>query len=560
MLRPKRESPLWVRTLRHLEAALAQRPGDLRLLITLGETQLAAGDQAAAQATAQRALDAQPEHPMALDFMARCLARAGRHADAAAVLERALVTAPNDPRLLGNLGGALAQLRRFAEAEPRLEAALQAMPEAPGTLAALAFVYQETGRAEAAKNAVARALARDPGHVPSLLRRAELARDDDDAALAIESARAAVARAPDQGGALGTLAAALADSDEIEEALGVAARALAIDPELDQAHAVIANLLLATGRFAQAWPHHARRTTGAGGGTHRPPPPLPIWQGGSLAGETLFVYGEQGPGDILFYGSCLPDLARRAAAEGGRVALAVEARLVTLLARCFRAFEVTSDAGWPPPPAAATCALAIGDLPARFRATESDFPPRLDYLNPDPAAVERWRARYRDLGPGPAIGISWRGGATAVEKARRGLSLADWAEVIGRPAVRDAATVWVNLQYGDRAAELADFAAATGLAVADWPEAVSDLDDFAAQVAALDLTISITNTTVHFAGTQDRPVWVLTPARPHWAWMRAREDSPWYPSLRHFRQGPAEEWPDVIGRVGVALDGWLADR
>jgi len=89
---------------------------------------------------------------------------------------------------------------------------------------------------------------------------------------------------------------------------------------------------------------------------------------------------------------------------------------------------------------------------------------------------------------------------------------------------------------------------------------VSDLDDFAAQVAALDLTISTTNTTVHFAGAQDRPVWVLTPARPHWAWMRAREDSPWYPSLRHFRQGPAEEWPDVIGRVGVALDGWLADR
>ena len=133
------------------------------------------------------------------------------------------------------------------------------------------------------------------------------------------------------------------------------------------------------------------------------------------------------------------------------------------------------------------------------------------------------------------------------------MELGDWAPLLSR-----SGATFVSLQYGDRASELASFRSVHGITLHYWEDAVVDLDDFAAQIEALDLVISVANTTVHFAGALNKDVWTLAPAQPSWRWQLEREDSPWYPSMRILRQGWDEPWSAVLGRATADLDVRLA--
>ena len=159
-------------------------------------------------------------------------------------------------------------------------------------------------------------------------------------------------------------------------------------------------------------------------------------------------------------------------------------------------------------------------------------------------------ARYAALGPGLKIGISWRGGGGDLVRNRRSLALASWARMLRR----DSEHV-VNLQYGDCAQELAAAERSHGLSIADWDDAdpLADLDGFAAQVAALDLVISIDNATVHMAGALGRPVWALLPKPADWRWGTEGDETVWYDSLRLFRQARPGDWAPVMGTISDAL-------
>ena len=200
--------------------------------------------------------------------------------------------------------------------------------------------------------------------------------------------------------------------------------------------------------------------------------------------------------------------------------------------------------------------VAFGSLPRHFRRREQDFNRQeARYLATDPAAVERWRTRYAELGEGPNIGISWRGGVSALERSRRSASLTDWSALLADPRL----TV-VNLQHGDCAEELADLKSTHGVTVHSWDNTAVDFDDYAAQIDALDLVISMANTTVHFAGALDKPVWMLAPAQPSWRWQIDRTDSPWYRSTRIFRQGQDQTWRQVLNGIGDELKPWIEAR
>ena len=131
----------------------------------------------------------------------------------------------------------------------------------------------------------------------------------------------------------------------------------------------------------------------------------------------------------------------------------------------------------------------------------------------------------------------------------------DW-----RPLAEIEGIRFVDLQYGDTAEERARFERQTGTPIIhdDGIDQIADLDAFAAQVAAMDLIISVSNTTVHLSGALGVPTWVLLNTLPLCVWMAEGEDSPWYPSLRLFRQTRAGEWADVIGRVADALQDFWA--
>ena len=148
------------------------------------------------------------------------------------------------------------------------------------------------------------------------------------------------------------------------------------------------------------------------------------------------------------------------------------------------------------------------------------------------------------------VGVSWRGGPTPEIIRMRSIALAQMAGIFAMPGVHG-----INLQYGECSGELKEAEEKTGVVIHSWDDAdpLRDLDGFAAQIAALDLVISVDNSTVHMAGALGVPVWVLLPFVPNWRWMLKRTDSPWYPAARLFRQPSSGDWPSVLEEVSRAL-------
>jgi ADP-heptose:LPS heptosyltransferase len=148
------------------------------------------------------------------------------------------------------------------------------------------------------------------------------------------------------------------------------------------------------------------------------------------------------------------------------------------------------------------------------------------------------------------VGISWRGGSNPDAILRRSIELEQWSRLFSVSGV-----YFINLQYGDRAQELQKAQETFEVVIHDWEDAdpLKDLDWFAAQIAALDLVISVDNATVHMTGALGKPVWTLLPFIPEWRWMLNREDSPWYPTMRLFRQPAPGDWESVMKKVADDL-------
>jgi hypothetical protein len=261
------------------------------------------------------------------------------------------------------------------------------------------------------------------------------------------------------------------------------------------------------------------------------------------------VWGEQGVGDQVMFASAVPDLLDR----GARCVIEADTRLEPLFRRSFSgisflARDTTTAAEIEH--FAADYQVFVGSLCRWLRPSPASFPSRPGFLKADSALTEGYRQRYRErFGDRPVIGISWRGGTREIARIRS-IPLAAWS-----PVLRQRNFGFVNLQYGDCRADLAAVQCEMGVEVFhdDMVDPLKNLDGFAAQTAAMDLVISIDNSTVHMAGALDVPVWVLLPAVPDWRWMLDRSDSPWYSSVRLFRQPKVGEWSPVIDRVAEEL-------
>jgi hypothetical protein len=209
------------------------------------------------------------------------------------------------------------------------------------------------------------------------------------------------------------------------------------------------------------------------------------------------------------------------------------------------------DTAWLEACGAIDAQIAMGSLPRYFRTSRAAFPAHTGYLRADESSLERWRERLSGLGPGPKIGISWRGGTVHTRTRSRSVELVELAPILRTPGVH-----FVSLQYGECAEDIARLQASHGIAIGHWPEALADYDQTAALVAALDLVISVQTAVVHLAGALGRPVWVLVPAVPEWRYQLSGEDLPWYPAARLFRQVAAGQWAEVCERIAAELARW----
>ncbi len=447
-----------------------------------------------------------------------------------------------------NLGSLLEESGDLSGAEASYRAALGVQPNSSEAMYNLGKLLQGQDKPGVAAEWYRKALEVQPDLAPAHNNLGIVLLEEDAIEAASRHFKRAIECDPAQIEAHRNLAKSLRELGQPDRALDVLNKLIARVPELAEAHWDRALLWLLSGDFERGWPEYEWRWEGEG--LRRRRFPQPLWDGSDLHGRTVLIYAEQGVGDEVMFASCFGDVM----AQAGQVVIDCDPRLAPLFSRSFPAAIVhggpqTDENGWLDKVPHIDTQAAAGTSPGFLRPSLRGFPQHDGYLIPDRHLVEKWRDRYTSLGSGTKIGISWRGGHVS-QARKRSTRLEQWEALIG---VDDA--VFVNLQYGSRAREIDEFRQRYGLAINDWSDVdpLRDLDDFAAQIAALDLVISVDNSTVHLAGALGVPAWVLQPFAPDWRWLLGVEDSYWYPSVRQFRQSVRGDWAGVLHAAREAL-------
>jgi hypothetical protein len=315
-------------------------------------------------------------------------------------------------------------------------------------------------------------------------------------------------------------------------------------------------VLLRSGRYAEGWPlYEARQHAGqAQNQVSTPEVRYPRWRGESLAGRSLLVVTEQGFGDVIQFCRYLPMLRARGVAT---LTVACHPALRSLLESSGwvdACVPLDQPSAWP----AHDCWCFLMSLPALMQTTLDSIPSAMPYLFADDAKRSRWHARLNEqAGSKPKIGLVWSGeprpwlADSLSAFSRRWFDASLLAPLLSRTDV-----TFVSVQKGrmarDQLKRLPD-----ALRPLDPMDEVKDFADTAALVAALDLVITIDSAVAHLAGALGKPVWILLCSHACWRWLDGRDDSPWYPTARLFRQDRSGDWTPPLERTGAALDRWL---
>ncbi len=493
-----------------------------------------AGKLPEAEAGYRRILAVQPNHADSLHYLGLIAAQLGRHDRAVELIGRAVAVRPGMPDYLNNLGLSLLVLGRAADA---VDAHRRAVTQAPGMAEAhnnLGNALRALDRPAEAEASYRQALALAPDMAPAHNNLGAALADLDRLDEAERSYRAALERWPDYPEAYNNLGNTLRALGRWPAATASYRQALALAPDYAEAHYNLGWSLLLAGDFAEGWTEFEWRWRIAGGQVARDLP-APFWTGEPLDGRTLLLHAEQGAGDTFMFCRYVALAARR-----GRVVLEAPAPLVGLLSRLPGLAGIVT-AGAALPPFDLHCPLL--SLPRAFGTTLATVPAEIPYLAADPVRIAAWRERLRGIG-GRRIGLVWAGNPTQRDDRRRSIPLAALAPLATVPGV-----TFVSLQKGRRETP------PDGMRLVDWTDELRDYDDTAALIEALDLVVGVDTGVVHLAGALGRPVWVMNRFEPYFAWMTERADSPWYPSLRQFRQTAPGDWVGVIESVRAALLG-----
>jgi Tfp pilus assembly protein PilF len=442
--------------------------------------------------------DVRPQLTQALD-----LETAGKLDEAEELYGKVLELDPTNFVALDRRAIMCSKRGEHAEALRLIQAAMRANPRSGETASDMGAILERMGRLDEAKDSYERALVLRPNQP-----------------------------VPHNGRGL-----ALAAKGRYQEAIAAFTRAIEIDPGYADARFHRALSLLVVGDFATGWDEYEWRWAVGDTKAVRPNFPIPDWNGEPLAGKGIYLYVEQGFGDAIMFARYAPLVAAR----GATVLFCVRPPLKPLLAGLPGVIVgVPGDQG---PRCHYMCPLL--SLPRIFKTRLETIPADVPYIRPLPERAEKWNARIPDDGK-LKVGLVWAGGRDYKADHVRTIGSNSFAPLLDNAGVR----------YFSLHTELRDEDAARMAARPDIVHFGSELADFAdtaAVISRLDLVISVDTAVAHLAGAMGKPVWLLLPFTPDWRWLLGRDDSPWYPTARLFRQPRIGDWPSVIARVREAL-------
>jgi tetratricopeptide (TPR) repeat protein len=531
----------------------------------------------AAEALYQAVLARNPDHPGALYQLGIVRLQQGDFEDALPLIRRALDRDPDCCEARVNFGVALHALNRPAEALEHLERAIALAPERADAHYNLGRALQVLNRAADALGCYQRALALKPGYAEAHNNLGNVLLALNRPMEAVASFESALALRPDYADAHSNLGIAFHALDRYEEALASYARALALRGDHADAHNNLGLVLrdmnrhaeaiacfeqaqvvkpdmvdaqvneslarLALGDFEAGWKKYQWRRLAAS--FHRRKSPRPLWLGNwDLAGQTILLHGEQGLGDTLQFARYVPLVARL----GAQVILAVQRPLAPLLTGLAGVSILRAQGDTVPP---YDCYCPLPSLPLAFGTTVDTIPAEVPYIGVPADRAEKWRPVTEAMGR-PRIGLMWAGNL-AHPNRRRWIAL---RHLLPLTQMRDLHFVALQRELPEGDAPLLESAQVPTF----LRERQADLADTAALIAGLDLVITVDTAIAHLAGALGKPVWVLLPFSADWRWLRHRDDSPWYPTARLFRQPALGDWAGAVAQVRNALAAERAGR
>jgi tetratricopeptide (TPR) repeat protein len=530
-----------------------------------------AGKLAEAEAIYRRVLQLEPRHPDALNLLGLLMGDSGRLELAVELLTAAISSNPTVAQFHANLGEMNRRTGRMPEAAQSLQRALEIDPRLVDIYNTLGVVLKSLGKSREAISAFSQAVQRAPHFaeaqynlglglrgekqfkeaVAPLRKAVELKPHDIEAQGQlgmtlfeigeIEEAeailRSVVAKAPQSADAHNNLGSLLYQTEKLRESIVMYRNALELDPKMDHVHWNLAIALLRSGDLPNGWPEYEWRLKNRWS-VLKTPFPQPRWDGGPLDGKTILLHTEQGFGDTLQFIRYLPTVAEK----GGKIVLRCQPELVRLLEKLPKIARMETD-GFSLGPFDVYCPLL--SLPLIFGTTLETIPGKVPYIKANKEIAASWAKRLGRRRKSIRVGLAWAGSRAHRDDEHRSIDLVKFAPLAvlanlelhslqKGPAGEQAKNLPENMKIADHAAEIDDFA------------------DLAGLMDKLDLVISVDTAVAHLAGAMGKPVWVLLPVSSDWRWMTDRTDSPWYPTMRLFRQKRGQPWEKLIADVAKA--------
>ncbi|MHC4624753.1 MAG: tetratricopeptide repeat protein, partial [Planctomycetota bacterium] len=487
-----------------------------------------------------------PGHPVVLHSLAMIAYQAGRYEAALELLREAVADSPQVPQFHNTRGLVLEALGKFNQATQAYERAVSLKPDYAEAYHNMGIAMLAQGQYVEAVKKCRKAISLTSGYAQVYNTMGFCLERQGRCAEAVQSYKRAVQLAPDFAEAHNHLGVVFSAMDRHEEAIEHYRRAVQTDPEYAEAHWNLSLALLLTGRLAAGWKEYEWRCNpGLGMTTYPHCYDEPQWDGSSFAGNRLLVHYEQGLGDTIQFVRYLPAVKAR----GGTVILEVRKPLIDLLRR-FPGVDELVEASLDMKPAMEfDLHVSLMDLPGLLGTTLDNVPAGVPYLYADSAKAGYWREKLS--GPDFKVGIVWSGSSMYERNHVRSCRLEYFASLAAVEGIK-----LYGLQKDGPASQLEELAAQ--IPVTNLAEHLHDFSDTAAVIENLDLIVSVDTSVPHLAGAMGKPVWVLICSTPAWQWMLDRQDSPWYPTMRLFRQKESGDWQGVFRDVVEQLKILLA--
>jgi len=454
---------------------------------------------------------------------------------------RAIHLKPDYIKAYSSLGFALKDQMRFGEAFDLFDQILKIVPTEPSIYHGRGQVLSALGQHEKAIEDFDRAISLKPDKAIFYNSLGITFGMVDDQPAAIKAFEQALNLQPDLAEAVNNLGTAMLEQGEFEKALEYFNRAIQIRPDYGEARFNRAAIQLLKGNFEQGWrDYEGRLQQTAWKRNHSCPERISRWDGSAFNGQRLYVHNEQGLGDTLQFIRYLPLVKER----GGTVILETSELLREFFQDLKYVDEFVCQGSNNSTAVDHDICVHLLSLPGIFKTTMETIPASIPYVVADSIKVSNWREKLnsRDF----KVGLAWAGNPSHKKDRSRSIELGRFGALAKIPGLR-----LYGLQKGDaalQAEKMTDI-----IEIRNLGEAFNDFSDTAALIANLDLVVSVDTAVAHLAGAMGKPIWLMIPYVPDWRWMLNRDDSPWYPTMRLFRQTEKGNWDSVLRRVATEL-------